>query len=130
MTVNASNKTNAVHTDRAKFHDHPQFFSYNKRCVIANYILMATLAHCLDFFLKCKLQIYKKIYTMDKRRHSTVNTVQTDSAASYDTHMHMHMHSYCIDGHFLSEPWLVSFLPQMFLTCASSLQSRQNFSYS
>lgn len=40
-----------AHTNRTKFHDKPQFFSYYKRSVVPDNILVATLAHRLDLFL-------------------------------------------------------------------------------
>jgi len=56
MLFNSDSESNYTtrcgQTNGAEFHDHPQFFAYNKRRVISHHILVAALAHCLDFFLK------------------------------------------------------------------------------
>lgn len=39
-------------TSATKLHDDPEFFFDDKRCVVPHHILMLTLAHSLNLFLK------------------------------------------------------------------------------
>lgn len=41
-----------THTSATKLHDDPEFFFDDKRCVVPHHILMLTLAHSLNLFLK------------------------------------------------------------------------------
>lgn len=61
MIEHAKLQTKWVHTNGAKFHDKPKFFPYDKGCEIPYNVLMATMTHGLDFFLKHKLYIYQNV---------------------------------------------------------------------
>ena len=46
-----------IQTSTTQLHYDPQFLFDNKRCVVTDNILMFTLTHCLDFFLKSDTNI-------------------------------------------------------------------------